>query len=64
VALYGVKDLFLNGATVKGFLMMESLFSLISSDGSFKLGAKLIFGNDKLSITAKQKNKINRNLFL
>jgi hypothetical protein len=61
VALYGAKDLFLSGATVRRFLMMESLFSLISNDSSFKFGAKLIFGNDKLSITAKQKNKINQN---
>jgi hypothetical protein len=59
VALCGAKDLFLSGATVRGFLMIESLFSFISSDGSLKLSAKLIFGNDKLSITAKQKNKIN-----
>jgi hypothetical protein len=61
VALCGAKDLFLSGAIVRGFLMMESLFSLISSDSSFKLGVKLIFRNNKLSITAKQKNKINRN---
>jgi hypothetical protein len=61
VALCGAKDLFLSRATVRGILMMESLFSLISSDGSFKLGTKLIFRNDKLSITTKQKNKINRN---
>jgi hypothetical protein len=61
VALCGAKDLFFNEATVRGFFMMESLFSFISSDGSFKLGAKLIFRNDKLSITAKQKNKINQN---
>jgi hypothetical protein len=42
VALCGAKDLFLSRAIVRGFFMMESLFSLISNNSLFKLGAKLI----------------------
>jgi hypothetical protein len=58
VALCGAKDLFLSGATVRGFLMMESFFSLISNDGSFKLSAKLILEITNFpSPQNKKKNK-------